>query len=182
MALILALTILSSCGKQCRESKMARRDFHPVPHAYFSAFRPGNWWVLNTSTGMRDSVWINDYKEEDILSFEACFKYPERRFQIMAELIPLMSDAIYSSTFEMTFFSMNGDFSVAYDGGGMIANPRVSLMDTLITGATVHANVLRIDALEPNTPLRTLHFAQGRGLVRIVTESDTFNLLNSHVQ
>jgi hypothetical protein len=160
---------------------MDRKDYSPEAHRYFDVLKAGNSWLFVNRTGLEDSVWVEAYTESEKLSFSSCIKYPERRLKLVSNQLPLAHQVIYSSTTAMTIFSIEGDFSVSYTGQVIDPSPRVSVVDTLLVLGQLHNDVIRIQAIEPTTPLRVVYFAKGKGAIRLITESDTFNLQTSHV-
>jgi hypothetical protein len=180
---ILTLLMINhlGCGK-CKERDMERKEYNPEAHRYFDVLQAGNSWAFINGTGLRDSVWIEEYGESEMLSFGPCIKYPERRFKLVSNEIPLLHQVIYTSTSFMTIFSIDGDFSVSFLGHESDPSPRVTLLDTLNVLGQLHCDVIRVQALEPTTTLRAVYFAKGMGAIRYITETDTFNLQTSYVQ
>lgn len=178
--MVFLVSLHLGCGK-CKERNMDRKEYNPEAHRYFDVFQAGNSWVFVNRTGVEDSVWVEDYTESETLSFSSCIKYPERRLKLVSNQLPLTHQVSYSSTSFMTIFSIEGDFSVSYSGQVIDLSPRVSVVDTLFVLGQLHNDVIRIQAIEPTTPLRVVYCAKGKGAIRLITESDTFNLQTSYV-
>lgn len=181
LAGLIILQCILGCGKRCRDSDMDIKYYHPIPHSYFHVFEPSRSWVLQSSSGIRDSVHVVGYSESYVLNLTPCMKYPERKFAI---IFPAYGDTlfgIYSSATNCTSLGLSDDLGVSFLGPHLSQSPRATLIGYMEIDDIAISDVLLIRALSPPHIMDEIYIAPNIGIVRYIRGLDTLNIDSAHV-
>ena len=188
---IVALQLLLACSKRCRDPIML-----PYPmelHAYMKPYRLGSWWVYENTTGIRDSVYLTEYKVLRMIRDERtspCRGIPITDFALKS---------IGMDTAGMVYFT----YSTGQDAGAWIImaarryggrtllmfglDPELGfgyaqLIDTTIASLP-YSDLLRVYR-RPDISggmIQVMFLAKNVGVVGYVTQTDTFTLTSYHI-
>jgi hypothetical protein len=192
LAGLLFLHILMSCGKRCRD-----KEILPYPEeldVYMRAYKPGSWWVYESTSGLRDSVYLTEYKESLLITEEkgrSCIGWPITSFIFRTEHMDSTRMVFVSYRVRQSgqgaFVSM---YANRYNGSSILFFGFVlqsGLVDAYVIDTTVssiaYSNALRVDR-DVNVVARNLNsiiLVQNIGIVAYINETDTFSLTEYHV-
>lgn len=192
VATIASIALLAaSCHEKCDDP--IQLTFRPELHDYLKPYRPGSWWVYMSNSGVRDSVYVTDYREfssEQGRENGPCYLLPEVNYILRttsmdqaghlyarygcgemgnAASLDLAPTSTWPSVFAFSFYTVDGYADAA-------------LIDTSLGGIPyVQALLVREDPSSDVRDLLALCLAKDIGIVAYITTTDTFTITNYHI-
>lgn len=85
LILIIILGSLFSCRKRCKEEDIKTHyNLLPTTITYYNSFKEGNWWVYESSSFKKDSVFLSNYSEtkHSVSTLDDCYSYDAKDFRL----------------------------------------------------------------------------------------------------
>lgn len=182
------------CNQSCQKCKeLTRYGFLPEMEKYFGMYKPNNWWTYtNQSNSINDSIYVYDYSEiikKD--TKQQCIEFPRREFKLSSNFLLSSSEPILGAFFannkccEDYFSVSNSNFGVnvkmdeATESNPQNGNVNESLilLDSLNINSFVFKQVICVEGFNSLT-----YFAPNVGMVKYITNGDTFLIKNWLIQ
>lgn len=192
LILLIGVSSLGSCSKRCKDWVML-----PYPeqlHAYMRPYKPGSWWVYESTTGLRDSVYLTEYRETREAVNEGdrpCFGMPTTEFALrtdgmdttgMIYVTYALGDGGNGTSVGLSAIGYQGWTLMRFGFHVQEGLTGVLVQDTFVN-TTLYENSLRIDRKLHNhaRQLESVLLAKDIGIVGYITETDTFSLSAFHI-
>lgn len=186
MVVTIACTAMfvASCREKCDDS--IALTYRPELHDYLKSYKPGSWWIYVSNTGVRDSVYVTDYREyssEQGRHNGPCYILPEVNYILKTTSMD-QTGQLYArylcgqeGTGGLWYLAPTSSwppvFEFSYSTNEGYADAAV--IDTTIGGIPyMHALVVREDPSSEVRDLLALCLAKDIGIVGYITTTDTF--------
>jgi hypothetical protein len=192
LAGLIILQCVLACGKRCTDPMML-----PYPeelHAYMWPYKSGSWWVYENTAGLRDSVYLTEYREfsepTDVRA-DPCFGLPTKQFALRSlgmdtlgsiYVTYQMGDGGRSASVDISAVRYQS-WTLARFGYSSSEGLSVELVQDTVVGTVQYEAALRIDR-KSHQPLRLLEsvvIVRDVGIIGYITTSDTFNITQYYV-
>ncbi len=179
-----------SCDKKCKE--VTYNGYLPEMNKYFGMYVPDNWWKYKNQDSTKiDSIYISDFVENPLgILITSCTEFPMQNFTLNSNYLfnslpPITGYYHSSETCCLNFYGL-GNNQIGFQAQMnentdshpvSIVPPSEELIPEIVLNGNTFYNVLYFEHGEAK-----VFFAPNVGLVRYITNQDTFSIFNYQVQ